>query len=56
MSNSELYPINWVFQTFPSQDFKDQLGQHLAQYAAGSEDWDAVKDYFVSEWKAEKSA
>ena len=52
MSNSELYPINWVFQTFPSQDFKDQLGQHLAQYAAGSEDWDAVKDYFVSEWKA----
>ncbi|MDU0863549.1 ABC transporter substrate-binding protein [Actinomyces urogenitalis] len=56
MSNSELYPINWVFQTFPSQDFKDQLGQHLAQYAAGSEAWDAVKDYFVSEWKAEKSA
>lgn len=56
MNNSELYPINWVFQTFPSQDFKDQLGQHLAQYAAGSEDWAAVKEYFVSEWKAEKSS
>lgn len=56
MSNSELYPVNWVFQTFPSQDFKDQLGQHLAQYASGSEDWSAVKDYFVTEWHAEKSA
>ncbi|MDU0347820.1 ABC transporter substrate-binding protein [Actinomyces sp. MRS3W] len=56
MNNDELYPINWIFQTFPSQDFKDQLGQHLAQYAAGSEEWDDVKTYFVEEWKAEKSA
>lgn len=56
LNNTELTPINWVFQTFPSQDFKDQLGQHLAQYAAGSEDWSAVKDYFVSDWKSEKSA
>lgn len=55
INNSELYPINWVFQTFPSQDFKDQLGQHLAQYAAGSEDWDAVKEYFVTQWAAEKA-
>lgn len=54
MNNEDLYAVNWVFQTFPSQDFKDQLGQHLAQYAAGSEDWSAVKDYFVSEWAAEK--
>lgn len=55
INNSELYPINWVFQTFPSQDFKDQVGQHLAQYAAGSEDWDAVKEYFVTQWAAEKA-
>lgn len=56
LNNKDLTPINWVFQTFPSQDFKDQLGQHLAQYAAGSEDWSAVKDYFVTEWAAEKKA
>lgn len=56
LGNDELYPINWVFQTFPSQDFKDQLGQHLSQYAAGAEDWNAVKEYFVSQWAAEKSA
>ena len=31
LANKELYPINWVFQTFPSQEFKNQLGSHLAQ-------------------------
>ena len=48
LANKELYPINWVFQTFPSQEFKNQLGSHLAQYASGKEDWSAVKEYFVS--------
>lgn len=47
--------INWVFTTFPSQDFKDGLGQQLQQYAAGKVEWSAVKDYFVSEWDAQKS-
>ena len=56
LANKELYPINWVFQTFPSQEFKNQLGSHLAQYASAQEDWSAVKDYFVSAWKSEKSA
>ncbi|WP_194949380.1 ABC transporter substrate-binding protein [Actinomyces trachealis] len=55
INKADLYPVNWVFQTFPSQDFKDQLGQHLAQYASGKEDWNAVKDYFVSNWASEKS-
>ena len=56
LANKELYPINWVFHTFPSQEFKNQLGSHLAQYASGKEDWSAVKEYFVSTWKSEKSA
>lgn len=56
LGNKELYPINWVFQAFPSQEFKNQLGSHLAQYASGKEDWSAVKEYFVSTWKSEKSA
>ena len=55
LNNDALYPVNWVFQTFPSQDFKDQLGQHLSQYASGKEDWTAVKDYFVSGWAEGKS-
>ena len=35
LANKELYPINWVFQTFPSQEFKNQLGSHLEGYSAG---------------------
>ena len=56
LANKELYPINWVFQTFPSQEFKNQLGQHLAQYASGKEEWSAVKDFFTSQWKTDKAA
>ncbi|MCI1674830.1 MAG: ABC transporter substrate-binding protein [Ancrocorticia sp.] len=56
VNDSDLYNVNWVFTVFPSQDFKDGLGQHLAQYAAGNEDWSAVTDYFTTEWATEKSA
>ncbi|WP_188043440.1 ABC transporter substrate-binding protein [Changpingibacter yushuensis] len=55
MNNDSLTNINWVFTTFPSQDFKDGLGQQLAQYAAGQVEWSSVKDYFVSEWAAQKA-
>jgi len=56
ITNKDLTPVKWVFPTFPSQDFKDQLGQHLAQYASGSEDWAKVKDFFVTTWASEKKA
>ena len=56
INNKDLTPVKWVFPTFPSQDFKDQLGQHLAQYASGSEDWAKVKDFFVTTWASEKKA
>ena len=52
LANKELYPINWVFQTFPSQEFKNQLGSHLAQYASGKEDWSAVKEYPAGDRKS----
>lgn len=55
LNNDALSPVNWVFQTFPSQEFKDQLGQHLSQYASGKEDWSAVKDYFVTGWAEGKA-
>jgi len=51
-----LPPVKWVFPTFPSQDFKDQLGQHLAQYASGSSDWAKVKEFFVTTWASEKKS
>jgi len=54
ITNKDLTPVKWVFPTFPSQDFKNQLGQHLAQYATGKEDWAKVKDFFVTDWATEK--
>ena len=56
ITNKDLTPVKWVFPTFPSQDFKDQLGQHLAQYASGSADWAKVKDFFVTTWASEKKS
>ena len=55
MGRDDLYAVNWVFATFPSRDFRDQLGQRLAQYASGKEDWRAVTEYFTSQWAAEKA-
>lgn len=55
MNNKDLYPVTWDFVTFPSQDFKNQLGQHLQQYAIGKENWSDVENYFLTQWKAEKA-
>ena len=56
IADKDLTPVKWVFPTFPSQNFKDQLGQHLAQYASGSTDWAKVKDFFVTDWASEKKS
>lgn len=56
MNNTDLYNVNWVFTVFPSQDFKNGLGERLAQYVIGKADWKTVSDYFVSQWNTEKAA
>ena len=55
VDNPDLQTINWVFPIFPSQEFKDGLGQQLAQYISGKNSWDNVKKYFVDEWAAAKA-
>ena len=56
MERSELYPVTWAFATLPSLEFKNQLGQHLSQYASGKEDWSKVEHYFVTQWATEKES
>jgi raffinose/stachyose/melibiose transport system substrate-binding protein len=48
--------VPWVFTTFPSQEFKNELGAALSAYTVGSQDWDYVKTTFVNSWAAEKKA
>lgn len=55
LNNSNVKNVPWVFTTFPSQQFKNDFGAALSQYAAGAEDWDQVTQTFVTEWKAEKA-
>ena len=48
--------IPWIFTTFPSQNFKDQFGAALLEYAQGTADWNHVVDTVKKQWKAEKKA
>lgn len=56
MANADLESVPWEFTTFPSQTFKDDFGQALAQYASGQMEWDKVVDLFKTSWEAEKNA
>ncbi len=45
--------VPWVFSVFPSQNFKNDFGAALLQYAQGTKDWASVKNIFVTRWKEE---
>lgn len=45
--------VAWNFTVFPSQNFKNNFGANLLQYAQGKMTWDDVKTKFVTDWKNE---
>ena len=53
IENEDLTTIPWDFQYFPSQQFKDDFGAALAQYASGKMPWDKVVETFADSWNAE---
>ena len=56
MADTSKQNITWNFTSFPSQQFKDDFGAALLEYAAGSTDWESVKQVVVERWAAEKEA
>jgi raffinose/stachyose/melibiose transport system substrate-binding protein len=48
--------VSWNFPTFPSQEFKNELGAALYEYALGNVDWNVVSRTFIDGWAAEKAA
>jgi raffinose/stachyose/melibiose transport system substrate-binding protein len=48
--------VSWNFPTFPSQEFKNDLGAALYEYAIGNADWEQVRRTFIDRWAAEKAA
>ncbi len=55
MNDDSLYTVNWDFATFPSQEFKNQLGSYLLEYAQGSMEWDDVVKKTIDCWASEKA-
>ena len=47
--------ITWDFVIFPSQQFKDDFGDALLEYASGGKTFDQVKEIVVQRWAAEKN-
>lgn len=47
--------VEWVFNSFPSQEFKDDFGNALLEYVQGTKSFDDVKKVTVDGWKSAKS-
>lgn len=47
--------IPWDFVVFPSQEFKNNFGAALLQYAQGTKSWDDVEKVVIDQWKAESN-
>lgn len=48
--------VTWNFTTMPSEEWKNQLGSAMLEYAQGTGDWAAVESAFVDGWAAEYQA
>ena len=48
--------VTWVYTMMPSEQWKNDLGSALLEYAQGTGGWDAVRTAFVDGWAKEYSA
>ena len=56
MNDKDINNIPWQFTVFPSQNFKEDFGSVLLQYAQGTKTFDDVKNTVVSKWETESNA
>ena len=54
MSDSNIQSVPWMFQAFPSQNFKDQFAADLLEYLQGGKKWDDVVKSVKDTWASEK--
>lgn len=55
MNNESLTSVSWNFTSFPSQQFKDGLGEHLFLYCTGEIKFDVLESFVKETWKNEKA-
>ena len=53
MNKENIDTVPWIFTVFPGQNFKNDFGSYLLQYAQGNKKWDDVEDVFITRWEAE---
>lgn len=53
MSKDGVTTIPWIFQSFPSQAFKDTFDGALLEYVQGTQDWDYVVKTVQDTWASE---
>ena len=46
--------LEWAFNSFPSQQFKDDFGNAMLEYSQGKKDWKHVETTFKNGWKSER--
>ncbi|MDR1470668.1 MAG: ABC transporter substrate-binding protein [Spirochaetaceae bacterium] len=57
LANGSLTSVSWVPQNdIPGQDFKNELGANLYQYALGTKAWDALVAEAKASWASEAGA
>ena len=49
-------PVSWNFTTMPSENWKNNVGSALLEYAQGTGEWSAVETAFVDCWATEYAA
>lgn len=48
--------VPWTFAAFPSEQFKNDFGDALLEYAQGSQDWNYVVNVVKTSWASEYAA
>lgn len=55
LNDQSKYSVPWVFTTFPSENFKNDLGNALLMYAQDQAEWSEVKQTAIDSWAREAS-
>ncbi|MCL1841429.1 MAG: ABC transporter substrate-binding protein [Propionibacteriaceae bacterium] len=57
MNDKSVQSVSWTpFQVMPSQDWKNDFGADLLQYAQGQMPWPTVESSMVSDWSTQAAA
>jgi len=53
--DKDVNSVEWTFAAFPSEEFKNQFGNALLEYAQGNIDWEQVTSTVREAWASEKA-